>query len=320
MQKENPERMKIGLTIVTPVYNREDCIRRCVDSVIAQNYPNLEHWIVDDGSTDDTYAVLQDYASKYPWIRCHRFTKNRGVNAARNYGIKGATKEYLLFLDSDDYLVGDALNTIDDKIYSNQGYRHYLFAQDDCIVHYNRHPLLQQDKIVLNFDDFLTERVANLDFAHVMATDLIQEFPFDENLRIYEDLNFYRIYKKGERQLFLKTVLTVIERNRVDSVTKESRLNNSDALTKQYVVLKQKLHFLMEDYPRLQVKEALSNKIKRVFILGTALAKYDENRQLCILAKKYEVHIPLVYRIIDSLRLGSVLKEMIFFYSRMKNR
>ena len=76
-------------SIITPVFNREDCVARCLDSVV-ENLKwgiELEHIVVDDGSHDSTANIVQRYAMKYPHIHFIKFDKNRGTNAARNAAI-----------------------------------------------------------------------------------------------------------------------------------------------------------------------------------------------------------------------------------------
>ena len=93
------------LTVIIPAYNIEDLLGKCVESVVAQDYPGdlLEIIIVDDGSTDSTGAVADDYASRYPNVTAlHK--ENGGSSSARNLGIAHATGEYLGFVDSDDYV------------------------------------------------------------------------------------------------------------------------------------------------------------------------------------------------------------------------
>ena len=99
------------LTVVIPAYNIEDLLGKCVESVIAQDYPEdlLEIIIVDDGSTDSTGAIADDYASRYGNVSAiHKV--NGGSSSARNLGIASATGEYIGFVDSDDY--------VDSRMYS----------------------------------------------------------------------------------------------------------------------------------------------------------------------------------------------------------
>lgn len=95
--------MCVKLSVVIPVFNIEDYIGKCLDSVLAQTYQNYEVIVVDDGSTDGTPDVCDEYARKDDRIRViHK--KNEGVSVARNTGIDIATGDYFLFFDGDDFM------------------------------------------------------------------------------------------------------------------------------------------------------------------------------------------------------------------------
>jgi hypothetical protein len=88
-----------ALTVVIPTYNRADLLGEAIDSVLAQEWPELELLVVDDGSTDETPEVLAGYGDRVRVIR----QENAGESAARNTGIHAATHELVALLDSDDY-------------------------------------------------------------------------------------------------------------------------------------------------------------------------------------------------------------------------
>ena len=98
------------VSIVVPVYNVEKYLREAVDSVCAQTYPEWELLLVDDGSTDQSGAICDEYAQTDERIRVFH-TDNRGVSCARNLGIENAKGHWIAFLDSDDYLNKDCLST-----------------------------------------------------------------------------------------------------------------------------------------------------------------------------------------------------------------
>ncbi len=87
----------MNITVVIPTYNRYDFLKRAIVSVISQTYKVKEIVVVDDGSSDSTSQILQDF----PNIK-YIFQKNSGVSSARNLGIKNASHEWIAFLDSDD--------------------------------------------------------------------------------------------------------------------------------------------------------------------------------------------------------------------------
>ena len=91
------------LSIITPVYQVEQYLPQCLDSILAQTYPHWELILVDDGSKDRSGEICEEYAKKDGRIRVIH-TENRGAGAARNTGFAHATGEYVVFVDSDDYI------------------------------------------------------------------------------------------------------------------------------------------------------------------------------------------------------------------------
>ena len=99
------------ISVVIPAYNSEGCLERCVNSVLGQTLKDFEIVIVDDGSRDGTRALCDGLASRYARIRTvHR--ENGGLSAARNTGIENSRGSLLFFLDSDDYIAPEELETL----------------------------------------------------------------------------------------------------------------------------------------------------------------------------------------------------------------
>ena len=97
------------ITIVVPVYNVEKFLCKCLDSILNQTFTNYKVILVDDESTDSSGIICDEYAEKYEFISViHQ--KNKGLGGARNTGIDCCDTEYIMFLDSDDYLHPEALS------------------------------------------------------------------------------------------------------------------------------------------------------------------------------------------------------------------
>ncbi len=94
------------ISIIIPVYNVAPFLKRCLDSVVYQTYQNIEILLIDDGSTDDSSKICDEYASKYETIKVIHKT-NAGVSSARNLGIEISKGEYITFIDSDDTVQSD---------------------------------------------------------------------------------------------------------------------------------------------------------------------------------------------------------------------
>lgn len=106
-EDENKPKMAIDsnlcVSIIVPIYNVEKYLTRCLDSIVEQTYRNLEIILVDDGSTDNSGEICRQYAERDSRIRLFQ-QENRGQSAARNVGLDNMTGEYIVFVDSDDYI------------------------------------------------------------------------------------------------------------------------------------------------------------------------------------------------------------------------
>ena len=106
--------MKNLVSIIVPVYNTEKYLSKCLDSLIKQTYKNLEIILIDDSSTDNSIAICKDYQKKDERIKIYQ-KENGGPASARNYGLEKARGEYILFIDSDDYIDIKAVSLLIDN-------------------------------------------------------------------------------------------------------------------------------------------------------------------------------------------------------------
>ncbi|WP_022765622.1 glycosyltransferase family 2 protein [Butyrivibrio sp. XPD2006] len=151
-------------SLIIPVYNVQDLLKRCLDSVVRQNYSDLEVILVDDGSTDGSGTICDEYAEKYDYIKViHQ--SNQGLSGARNTGLKASTGEWILFLDSDDYWADDFFTAIDKAMekYPSDYYKfNYQKVYDDKEP--ERSPLIVENEALdISSEDaklsFLTDRM-----------------------------------------------------------------------------------------------------------------------------------------------------------------
>ncbi|MCH5266438.1 MAG: glycosyltransferase family 2 protein [Lachnospiraceae bacterium] len=105
------ERIQGLVSLVVPVYNSEKYLEKCLQCIVQQTYPHIEVIVVDGGSTDSTPKILKKFAEKYEFFHCIR-KENEGVSVSRNRGLEAARGEYLEFVDSDDFLLPTACETL----------------------------------------------------------------------------------------------------------------------------------------------------------------------------------------------------------------
>ncbi len=115
------------ISIITPSYNQGSFIKETINSVLSQNYPNLEYWIIDGGSTDETVSILKSYGDKINWVS----QKDHGQTHAINKGLKKVTGDILAYLNSDDILLPEALKKVG-EYFENHPDCNWLTG--DCLV------------------------------------------------------------------------------------------------------------------------------------------------------------------------------------------
>lgn len=99
------------VTLIVPVYNSEKYIGKCLDSILNQTYENFEILVVNDGSKDNSQKIIEEYQTKYPDKIVAINQENKGVSKTRNESIKKANGDYIMFIDNDDFLDSDYIET-----------------------------------------------------------------------------------------------------------------------------------------------------------------------------------------------------------------
>lgn len=180
------ERNSKLLSVIVPVYKAEKYLHRCVDSIIAQTWSNLEIILVDDGSPDNSGAICNEYATRDSRIRViHK--PNGGVSSARNAGIDAATGEYIAFVDSDDYIAPDMYEKLFGVLKSENA-----IAVCDCYLHYDDKDLYKciyevHDDRIEFLANFLISDIGGSCWNMIAPINIIDSLRFPEHLNSGED-------------------------------------------------------------------------------------------------------------------------------------
>lgn len=102
---------EVLVSVIIPVYNVESYIEKCIKSVVSQTYKNLEVLLIDDGSTDNSGTICDEFANEDNRIIVYH-KKNEGLGLTRNFGLKHASGQYVLFIDSDDYIEIESISRL----------------------------------------------------------------------------------------------------------------------------------------------------------------------------------------------------------------
>ncbi|WP_207495276.1 glycosyltransferase family 2 protein [Aridibaculum aurantiacum] len=304
MKQDNPL-----VSVVTPVYNRSDSIGKCIHSVISQSFKDIEVIVIDDGSTDNTRSVIESILEKHPCVILVKNENNKGVNFARNRGIEKARGKFILFLDSDDEIAPFGLETIVKSITQDNIFQHYLFNVSDRIDD----PTLPITKSIFKYEDWLSGRLRG-DFCHVVERSLLIRFPFQEQFRIYESLNWLRILKENKEQKYSPDILLIRERNRDDSVTLETVLRTRKAVYNKYLFLTEYIKQFSADLIYLKHEDLLISYLKTCILLGIGLGETKANKEMInrfelVLSNSY------IFRLINKKMFSLVVLQLIFLKS-----
>lgn len=199
------------ISIIVPVYNIAQDLPNCLDSILAQTYPNIEIVAVDDGSSDHSGEILDRYAEKHTHIRViHK--ENGGVTSARLCGIREASGDWIGFVDGDDMIEPDMYERLlkNAKEYGVQiSHCGYQLCLPDGRVNYfhNTGLLAKQDKITalkeLLAGSMIEPGLWNKLFHKTLFHSLLHGAAVDTSIKINEDLliNFY-LFSEAEQTVF----------------------------------------------------------------------------------------------------------------------
>lgn len=298
------------ITVAIPVYNREDCIGGCIESVLNQRVSPFEILIVDDGSTDRTKEIILQYQSTNDKISFFAAPKNGGENYARNRCVEYAKGEFIFWLDSDDELVPDAIENINRAITDHSGFLHYMFLTSDRQVEFKEDAAFSKNIHITTYQDWVTFNVAG-DFAHLMHKSVFEGLPFFEQIRGFPGINFLRIHRKTKQQLFVNKLVTIRDRNRADALCLTGYLTNKKSIWEQYVNNNFYFDYFEDDLLRYD-RKLLERKAKKNILLGIAINETKKNETVIKRLKEKKVNLfplnvlnlrfaaPLVYSVITN--------------------
>ncbi len=233
----NPE-----ISLIVPVYNVEKYLKQCIDSILVQTFSDFELICVNDGSTDNSGKILEEYKNRDIRIKIID-KKNGGLSSARNTGMKYAKGNFLCFIDSDDWIATDMLEKLHDNIMK--------FNSDIAMCAVNlfdeKNQCIQQDSY-FNFSVF-SKNYDNKIFSYEDTKSFIMDIPvmawnkiyrssflktcdalFPEN-KIFEDgAFFFSIYFKTKRVSMLRNRLYYYRINRKNSILQKNGKNFLDII------------------------------------------------------------------------------------------
>ena len=220
------------ISIIIPVYNAENYLEQCLNSIKNQTYKNFEVIIVNDGSKDNSEVICKRFSEDDSRFRY--FSKeNGGVSSARNFGLDNANGHYITFIDGDDWVEHNHLEILIKSITENNSdiaicsykefdnnktfYTRYYTNKEKYLLNFNR---MSKEDFLINFPKLLSANVCfNNAVSKLFRRNLVKDLRFDSKVIYGEDLDFYfRLYLNTESISFVNEA-TYVYRIHVDSTT-----------------------------------------------------------------------------------------------------
>lgn len=270
---------EILVSVIVPIYNCQDYLRECLDSVLAQTYKNIEVILIDDGSLDASAEICDEYVK-----RDHRFRRfyktNGGLSSARNWGLDNAAGDYVIFLDSDDYWCDNTCieKLVDAALLDNvdivRGELREVNESGISIPGYKiPRSRIDNSNRILDSGGFL-EYIMCRDFFVVLSLykrQILSNIRFNETHRFQEDIEFHiRLFINNYKCIYIPLCFYAYRRR-------------SGSLTTEINVNKLKFSFLLADvynyYSQTVLDERVSNiyKEKSVMMYYWTLRSLSEN-------------------------------------------
>lgn len=185
------------VTVYIPTYNRKELLERAIDSVVAQDYSNIEIIVVDDNSTDETQSFLEKKSKEVPDLKFFVKKTNSGACASRNIAIKNATGDFITGLDDDDYFLPNRISDFVHFWSKKEKKTIFLYSSYTLKIgksHFKKRALRKKK---MNFDSLLKANdIGNQIFT---KTEVLQEIGFDERLPMWQDFKCWldTLYRGG---------------------------------------------------------------------------------------------------------------------------
>jgi len=255
------------ISLIVPIFNTDiDLLNKCVNSVLNQSYKNIELILVNDGSKKELSLEYEKYKSLDNRI-IYLYQDNKGITAARNKGIDIASGDYIMFVDSDDWIDETTLETMINRIIKDKsdvcmcGYKTYLQKGIEYRDWYKEDVTFNNEEIISELieDKKINSRVP----TKLFKKEIIKKIRFNERLKIWEDVVYsaetFRMCKK----------VSIVKERFYNYIYVQSSLSRSVSLEKSVLELeawKWRYDFVKEYYPKFEDK-AYSVYLNRIISL-----------------------------------------------------
>ena len=280
------------ISVIVPIYNVQDYLKRSIESLLNQTYKNLEIILVDDGSTDNSGKIAEGYKKVDERVKVYH-KKNGGLSDARNYGINKATGDYVLYVDSDDWLDLDMINIMVEKVKEYEAdivQVGFYYAYEDHQLYDNRYYNEDDEDIVLDRESLMkelviNERVKNFAWGKLYKTELVKDILFEKGAK-FEDVYWAHqvMHRVNKYVIVHKPMVYYLQRG--ESITGTYNVRNTEIIKG----LLERHMFIRKNYNHL-LNESYKTILNTCFVHYDLLINMDDKSSAQIYSDKIKDYI-----------------------------
>ncbi len=316
----------IKVSVIIPVYNTEKYLKKCISSIIDQSYKNLEIIIIDDGSTDSSSLICEEFLRNDSRI-VYKKIKNSGVSNARNVGIMTSTGDYLSFIDSDDYIGKDYVKNL---VQVANNYECEIVVcgltelkgdfESKISIYKDMKEDFKEITFPLNIEDYLLTFEFNSSCSQLISKKLISDnnIKFNTEIKYGEDMLFsFECYFNSKKTFYLKQYDYFYIRNDNSAMGKTDKKSidkfyDDNFKTMQIIINKFKIN---DEYKKLLFIKTASvfNGISTSVVYNSK--NYIETRKI-LLDKRKEYDE--VFNNLDFKKINETKEKLVYFLLKNK--
>ena len=222
------------ISVIVPVYMSEAYLEKCLDSILQQTYQNLEVILINDGSTDGSAAICQRYKNQDARVKAYH-KPNGGVASSRNRALEAVTGDYIVFVDNDDWLELDHIQSLYDLLKKTDAdiaignFTQFIEDQGSFLIHVGADNYFEQ--VYSPFDWFHHQydskynlsQCFTVPWAKLYKAELFKDIVYPTDQKVEDDYTTYKVYLQADKIAYMNKAI-YIHRKRSTSVTRTVNL------------------------------------------------------------------------------------------------
>jgi len=311
------------ISIIIPVYNVEMYLEKNLDSVLNQTYKNIEVICIDDGSTDSSPDILKRYNNKYSNLNIYLQAKNQGQGTARNIGLKKSSGDFILFVDSDDYIELDTVTYLVEKMLETNvdfvRFNGESFSSGGEVIKedsYRFSNYLKEDKIYKkqNFNNIYLSFIPS-PVLYMFKSQLLidNNITFSENI-IHEDEVFSaKIFLYAEDCLYVNKYFYNRRYRAGSTMTKKSKEQKEKSFRSYIKIIETYKKILSSSVLSLEQQFFLKYRINSIYVPLLKTSKSESQRMDLSKIKENKKYYSISYKnYIRILKAITIFKNKLF--------